>query len=219
MPVSTIIPAFNEEKTIGNMVRTLKGIDIIDEIIVVSDGSWDNTALIAKEYGALIIELPENIGKGGALKKGLEVCNNDIILFLDADLIGLKEVHVRELVEPIISDQYDMTIGLFEKGRASTDLAQKIAPRLSGQRGVRKWIIANLQDMEITGYGIEVTLNKYAKKEKIRVLEVKLSNLTHVMKEEKYGVKEGFNERLRMYWQICKSLKPSNKFKLKYIKR
>ncbi len=219
MPVSTIIPAFNEERTIGEIVRTLKKVDIIEEIIVVSDGSWDKTAAIAKEYGAMVIELPENMGKGAALKKGLEACNNDIVLFLDADLIGLREIHIRKLLEPVMKNQCDMAIGIFDRGRISTDLAQMIAPQLSGQRGVRKSVINNLKDMEITGYGIEVALTKYAKKEKIRVMEVKLSNLTHVTKEEKYGVKDGFNKRLKMYWQIYKSLRPVRKFKLRYVKR
>lgn len=73
--------------------------------------------------------------------------------------------------------------------------------------------------MEITGYGIEVALTKYAKKEKIRVMEVKLNNLTHVTKEEKYGVKDGFNKRLRMYYQVCKNLIPVKKLRLRYVKR
>jgi len=219
MPVSAIIPAFNEEKTIGEIVRTLAKVDIVEEIIVVSDGSWDQTATIAKKCGAMVIELPENMGKGAALKKGLEDCKNDIVLFLDADLIGLREMHIRKLLEPVMRNQCEMTIGVFDKGRISTDLAQMIAPQLSGQRGVRKSILDNLENMEVTGYGIEVALTKYAKKNRIRVIEVKLNNLTHVTKEEKYGVKDGFNKRLKMYWQICKSLKPVRKLRLRYEKR
>lgn len=143
MHVSTIIPAFNEERTIGEIVKTLTKVDIIEKVIVVSDGSWDQTAAIAKKYGAIVIELPENKGKGAALKKGLEDCDSDIVLFLDADLIGLKEIHIRKLLEPVMKNQCEMTIGVFSKGRFSTDLAQFIAPHLSGQRELRNlfWII------------------------------------------------------------------------------
>jgi len=207
MPVSTLIPAYNEEKTIGPILKVLSNIPLIDEIIVVSDGSTDNTALIAKKLGAKVIELPQNMGKGAALKKGLDACNSDIILMLDADLIGLNETHITKLLKPLLDNQYDMSVGVFDRGRFSTDLAQRIAPYLSGQRAIRKHIIDDMKDtMEKTGYGIEVALTLYAKKEKIRVDWVRLRGLSHVTKEEKYGLFNGFNKRIKMYWQICRSL-------------
>ncbi|NSW92326.1 MAG: glycosyltransferase family 2 protein [Firmicutes bacterium] len=215
MPVSAIIPAFNEEKTIGEIIKVLAKVDTIEEIIVVSDGSRDRTASIARELGTTVIELPQNMGKGAAIKKGLEVCKSDIVLLLDADLIGLREIHIRKLLEPVIKNQCDMTVGVFNGGRISTDLAQKIAPQLSGQRAVRKSIINNMEYMEKAGYGIEVTLTRYAKREKIKVIEVKLKYLSHVTKEEKYGIINGFNKRLKMYWEIYKCLRPTKRLKYK----
>mgnify|MGYP001415364370 FL=1 len=67
MCVSAIIPAYNEEKTIGGVLRTIKSVSLITEIIVISDGSTDGTAQIARNYGAHVIELSENIGKGGEI--------------------------------------------------------------------------------------------------------------------------------------------------------
>ena len=64
MNICAIIPAYNEEKTIGQIIDTLKKVDIINEIIVVSDGSEDNTAQIAGEHQVTVIELPKNMGKG-----------------------------------------------------------------------------------------------------------------------------------------------------------
>lgn len=90
MTVSALIPAFNEEKTVGNVVDVLKHCERIDEIIVINDGSSDNTSKIAKSHGVHVIDLEQNIGKGGAICRGLQVVNGDIILILDADLIGLK---------------------------------------------------------------------------------------------------------------------------------
>lgn len=207
MKICAIIPAYNEEKTIGQIIDTIKNVDCIDEIVVVSDGSEDETAQIAKCRKANVIELTENQGKGGAIKKGLEVTECDVVLFLDADLIGLNENHIMKLLEPVVKNECDMSIGLFSKGRASTDLAQIITPQLSGQRAVKKNIVDSIEKMELTGYGLEVALTKYAKKNNLVVKEIKLDNMTHVTKEEKYGFAMGFGKRMKMYWQICKGIK------------
>ncbi|SEF45550.1 Glycosyltransferase involved in cell wall bisynthesis [Caloramator fervidus] len=207
MKATCVIPAYNEEKTIGKIIDVVKNINLIEKIIVVSDGSSDNTADIAKERGAHVIELEKNLGKGAAVKVGIENSESDVILLLDADLIGLKEKHVYDLLLPIFSDEADMTIGVFVNGRFATDLAQKIAPFLSGQRGVKKDILNKIDKIDITKYGIEIALTKYAKKYNYRVRNVELPDLTHIMKEEKLGFKEGFKARLRMYKDIIRCLR------------
>ena len=99
-----MIPAYNEEQTIADVVKCVKSIDKIQKVIVVSDGSTDSTAEIARECGADVIELDENVGKGGAIRAGINECGTEIILFLDADLIGLTEKHVLDLIEPVIDN-------------------------------------------------------------------------------------------------------------------
>ncbi|NMB98221.1 MAG: glycosyltransferase family 2 protein [Clostridiaceae bacterium] len=212
MYISAIIPAYNEEKTVGKIIETLKNVNIINEIIVVNDGSEDKTAQIAREHKVTVIKLAKNMGKGAAIKTGLEASKGVILLFLDADLIGLKEFHIKKLLEPVIKDECDMAIGIFSKGRASTDLAQILTPHLSGQRAVKRTIIEKIEKIELTGYGIEVALTRYAKKNNIRVKEIKLDNLTHITKEEKFGVAVGLKKRIIMYWQIFKGLKLAKRY-------
>lgn len=206
MSVIAIIPAYNEEKTIGGVLQTLNKVDIITKIIVVSDGSTDNTVKIAQKYKVDVIEFKDNKGKGAALKAGIERAEGKVILFLDADLVGLNEEHVLELVLPVINGKADMTIGIFDKGRITTDLAQKIAPFLSGQRAVDKRILDEISQLEITRYGVEMALTKYVENLDIRVEKVTLKDLTHIMKEEKLGLVKGFTERMRMYMDIIKCL-------------
>ncbi len=206
MKISAIIPAYNEAHTIGEVVDVLSHIKKIDEIIVVSDGSEDDTASIAKLRGAKVIELTTNIGKGGAMKAGLEGCSGDVVLFLDADLIGLTEGHIKDLLNPVIREEYEMTIGIFDGGRFSTDLAQWISPFLSGQRAVRKEMLANLCNMEISKFGIEVVLTNYVKKNNIPYKKVFLQQMSHVMKEEKLGLIKGLQARIKMYWEILKCI-------------
>jgi glycosyltransferase involved in cell wall biosynthesis len=202
--IAAVIPAYNEEKTIGRVIEVLKKVVVIDEIIVVSDGSVDRTAEIAFELGAQVIELKQNIGKGGAMKIGIEATNADIILFLDADLIGLQEEHIFNLLLPVIEDKADMTIGVFGGGRVITDLAHKFAPFLSGQRAVKREILDGISDLDLTKFGVEVALTRYVINNNFRIEEVELFNLTHTMKEEKLGIVKGFAARLRMYWEIAK---------------
>lgn len=164
MKVSCIIPAYNEEKTIASIIDTVKRVNEVNEIIVVSDGSTDATAIVAKQAGAKVIELQENMGKGAAVKIGIENAKNDIVMLLDADLIGLNEQHVLDLLLPVLNDEADMTVGIFVNGRLTTDLAQKIAPFLSGQRVLKKHIFYNIDNIEFTKYGIEVALTRYLRK-------------------------------------------------------
>lgn len=206
MSVVAIIPAYNEEKTIGGVLETLKKVDLINNIIVVSDGSTDKTVEVAKKFGVDVLELKENLGKGGALKAGIEKAKGKVVLFLDADLIGLKENHVRDLILPVLDDEADMTVGIFDRGRVATDLAQKIAPFLSGQRAVNRKVLNDISNLEITRYGVEIALTKYVESSNLRVKKVVLKDLTHIMKEEKMGLLKGFTERMRMYMDIIKCL-------------
>ena len=133
MKISVIIPAYNEESTIADVIKTVKKVPVINNIIVVSDGSTDNTVSIAKNLDVEVCQLKENIGKGGAIKKGFEKTDSDILLFLDADLIGLTIDHIHELINPIIEDKADMSLGIFTQGRLLTDLPQFLMPYLTGQ--------------------------------------------------------------------------------------
>ena len=211
MSVTAIIPAYNEEQTIAGVINCVIGVDKIQEVIVVSDGSTDRTAEIARGCGAAVIELEENVGKGGAIKAGLSECQSNIILFLDADLIGLTEKHVQDLIAPVLENRADMTIGIFKNGRMVTDLAQKVTPYLSGQRAIKKSIIEKIPNIDITRYGVEVALTKYLKNFSAHVVEVELPDMTHVTKEEKLGILRGVQARLKMYWDIVKILSKYNK--------
>lgn len=204
MKIAVIIPAYNEEKTIGAVLSILTRSQEISEIIVVNDGSSDRTGQVAANFGVNLIQLPENRGKGGAVKAGLDSTQAEIILFLDADLIGLNTGHVKQLLAPVVSGQAAMSIGLFESGRIATDLAQKVAPYLTGQRAVRRSVLEQLNDLDITRFGFEIALTRLADVLRLQVVEVQLHNLTHVTKEEKMGLLKGFAARLRMYWEIVR---------------
>jgi len=202
--IVSIVPAFNEEKTIGDVLTVLIKLPEIAEIIVVDDASTDRTGQVAASFGVTLVSLPENRGKGGAVKAGLDRSQAEVILFLDADLVGLHAGHVRQLLAPVVSGRATMSIGLFECGRMATDLAQRVAPYLTGQRAVRREALEHVNDLDITRFGFEIALTRQIEAQRLPVAEVQLHNLTHVTKEEKMGLLRGFAARLRMYWEIVR---------------
>lgn len=207
MGVSVIIPAFNEERYLSGVISPLKEIELISQIIVVSDGSTDNTVSIARQWGVQVIELENNIGKGGAMAIGLREAREEIVLFLDADLIGLTKRHIYDLIYPVYSDEADMSIGIFDNGRLATDVAQVIAPFLSGQRCLKKKWLEQLPNMVDAGFGVETAITIYAYQNNLRVKEVTMSDMSHIMKEEKLGFIRGFAYRMKMYWEIAKNVR------------
>jgi len=202
--VTVVIPAYNEESTVAQVVSVAARVPEVYEVIVVSDGSTDQTAAQARAAGARVIQLPQNRGKGGAMQAGAQACQSEFILFLDADLLGLTQEHVQGLIQPLLRGEAEMTLGIFATGRAATDLAQIVAPGLSGQRGMRRETLRQIDDLDGSGFGVELVLNRYAEAHNLRVREVELTGMTHVMKEEKLGLSRGFAARLKMYWDIAK---------------
>jgi len=197
--ISCIIPAYNEEKTIFDVVSKvseLKKENLISEIIVVSDGSKDKTAELAKLAGAnKVIELSKNIGKGGALIEAIKEAKGDIFLFLDADLIGLKKEHIKLILEPIMKNIADMVIGYFD--------GQEIFPYLSGQRGVRRYFLETLTNDEKakkSRYNWEILINEKVKKFGGKISFVYLPSLDHLKKTKKYKIHKALVLKFQLAW-------------------
>jgi len=207
MEAAIIVPAYNEEKNITGILSVLKQFREIYEILVVNDGSSDKTSDIAIANGFRVLELKQNMGKSYAMWMGLKNTKAPVILFLDADLIGIKPEYIKNLIVPVCEDKADMTLGIFTSGRGITDLAQKLAPFLTGQRASKRWILESLpQEFWTSGFGIEIALTRFAKDNSLRLLDVRLHNATHAMKEEKLGFLRGAFARLRMYRDILKQI-------------
>jgi glycosyltransferase involved in cell wall biosynthesis len=202
--VSVIIPAYNEEAGISAVVEACKLSSLVSEIIVVDDGSTDLTPLIASNLGIKVLSYGGNKGKAFALLYGTKYAKEDFLLLLDADLIGLTESHIKDLIMPVISGESDSTIGLFTGGRFKTDLAHAITPNLSGQRCLSKNFMLSLAPYASARYGIEVAITRHQMKENKKVKKVYLENVTHIMKEEKTGRETGFLSRMQMYKDILK---------------
>lgn len=203
--VAAIIPAYNEEDRIGAVLSVVERAKLVHDIVVVDDGSTDRTLeMLPTDNGVRAVRLATNVGKGGAMWAGAHSTDAEIVLFLDADLVGLEPDHVRALVAPVAAGEADMSVGVFHGGRFRTDLAQRLVPYISGQRAVRRDLFLSVPQIQEARAGVEVALTDHARVHRWRVTRVPLRGITHIMKEEKMGPLRGVHARARMYWEIAR---------------
>jgi len=198
-----LVPAFNEEKTIAQVLQVLSNHPLITKIIVVDDGSDDQTAKVASQFTKTrVIRHSKNLGKGAALTTGLKKAQEaDVLVILDADLIGLKKEHLDNLIKPLLEDKAEMVLGILGQDiKRGTNLASWLFPSLSGLRALKKSCLAGLELPQ--GFGVDRAITKWFKEKGFRILKVEQAGLSQVMKEEKYGLRKGFRYRSKMYREI-----------------
>lgn len=211
-----IIPAYNEGSRLGHVLEVVTAIADA-HVIVVDDGSRDGTAAVAQGYEATLVSLPVNGGKGAALAKGVEATKQDILCFLDADLYGLDESHVRRLVDTLTDDpKLAMVVGDFSEGRRATNFSQNITPILNGQRALRRDFFEGLPNVARARFGVEVLMSTWAKRTGAGVSHIALPGLAQHVKEEKFAFPVAIVKRLVMYrqcfggwWQAVRSPRPA----------
>lgn len=142
MKSAAVIPGYNVSKTIGEVVR--RTLPMVDQVIVVDDGSQDNTAEVARESGALTITLDENTGKANATRVGLRRCEGfDVVVTLDGDLQHCPE-EIPALIEGVM-DGAQLCIGSrFFNDHSSMPFGSRFSNR------VASWIISLLAGQRIT---------------------------------------------------------------------
>jgi hypothetical protein len=203
MKVAAIIPAYNEERGIGDVLKAVTKSGLVAEVIVVSDGSTDKTVEIAKSYGVKVIEQVPNQGKAAAMVRGANETDAEIITFIDADLVGLTPDLVDQLIKPVLENRADTTMGIFQGGKLSTDIAQTLFPFLTGQRAIRRDIWDKAKIRPDSKYGVEMHITKYIFKQHLRVENVILKGCTQLFKEQKGQAVSGFGRRLKMVFDVA----------------
>ncbi|ASN82106.1 glycosyltransferase family 2 protein [Deinococcus ficus] len=194
--VAVVIPAFNEEQTVGAVVQA--ALTLTPEVIVASDGSGDDTAGAARRAGAQVVELPVNAGKGPALLAALHAAQAEFVVMLDADLVGLTREHLELMLRPVLAGTLDMSIGVFEGGGFVTDWGNKLTPHLSGQRACRRDWLLGVPDLAVERWP-EPAITAHLKSCGARWDYVELPQVAQVVKEKKRGFWQGAKARTKMY--------------------
>jgi glycosyltransferase involved in cell wall biosynthesis len=202
--ISAIIAAYNEEKTLAEVLGALTKSGMIDEIIVVSDGSTDRTVEIARSFGVTTIALRENRGKGYAMRVGVDYARHDVLFFVDGDMFNVTGEHIESLVRPVLRDECDMNIGVRNRGpiRNFFHLQMKVGPVLSGIRVMRRdvWDTVPIRYQE--RFKIEAALNFFCSRAGFRQRQTVIYDLGHLIKENKRGLSAGLRARLEMTSEV-----------------
>lgn len=225
MITSVIIPAYNESERIVDTINGINDLAEVDEIVVVDDGSSDNTAQVVKSIDIEKLKFyiqTKNYGKGKALEKGLEIMRKDadIVVFLDAD-VGKTSSEVIKIIRPVLDDECDVAIARFrpasKKGgmgfvkRLAKDSVYEMTgvelnSTISGQRSFKREVIDRFDFMP-DGYGVEVGMTVDILKWGYRVNEY-LVDMTH---NETGRDLKGFIHRGKQYLHIKKIVKQKKK--------
>lgn len=202
--VGAIVPIYNEESTLGNVLLQLYYCKNIGKIVVVNDGStdktWHNLKLFRKidNHNKLkLIRLKKNSGKGNAVKVGVKFLNKyldapfNYVLLFDADLVGLEEWHIQKMIDKVKNSRVSMVIGLRDKGNVLLNMLMPYFPLNGGERAFKKEVLADIiKSPLIEGWGLESVMNNYCKKKRLGVSKIMLNGLDHIgMQTKKYGIK------------------------------
>ncbi|MFL6247130.1 MAG: glycosyltransferase family 2 protein [Thermoanaerobaculia bacterium] len=205
MTTTAIVAAYNEEGTIGDVLRALTASPLIGEVIVVSDGSEDRTVEIARTFeGVRTVALHENHGKGYAMAVGVATASNDTLFFCDGDMYNVTEKHIEALVTPVLRGECDMNIGVRNRGEVANflHLRMKFGPILSGIRVMRRAVFETVPAQYQSHYKIEAALNCFCARAGFRQKETVIYGLDHVIKESKRGLADGLQARWKMSSEV-----------------
>lgn len=202
--ISCLIACYNEKNTIAKVVKIVAKCSLINQIIVVDDGSTDGSfellQKLKKEVKKLkVLRNQVNLGKSGALKKGLRIIKDKFILLLDADLIGFNQKDLISLLNPVLKGRCAMNIS-FRNNTFRIYKFLKMDP-FSGERVLPKTLLVKTLNHS-QQFELELFLNYFALKTKKPIGYVAV-NFGHKMKWRKHGFFHGWWSEIKMaFWFI-----------------
>lgn len=182
--VSVIIPALNEEKTIRDVVKMISKSSLVNEILVIDDKSYDDTIKKAR-MPKVKIYTSSKLGKGASMRDGVMLAKNEVLVFLDADILTYPANVVELLAEPVLKDEADFVKSTFERqaGRVTELVAKpllsilfptmsKFSQPLSGMIGVRKSWMEKIELENDYGVDIGILIDMYTMGARIKEVNI-----------------------------------------------
>lgn len=208
--ISCVICAYNEADRIGRVLRAVQGHPLIDEIIVINDGSTDQTEARAKAFaGVTVVSIHPNGGKTQALTCGIAMAKSEYLMLLDADLVGVSAESIERLARPVLDGEADTTISM--RGDTLPLYRTLGIDFISGERVLPRAMFAEaMEDMSrLPRWGGEVFINELIIQQRLRVAVVDWREVEHTPKGEKVGSKRaGAKQEWNMFRDMVRVLSP-----------
>ena len=207
--ISCIVCAYNEGPRIGAVLEVAAAHPLIAEVIVVDDGSVDDTAQVVARYPRVrLIPHARNQGKSRAVATGVEAARHDLLMLLDADLKGLRPADLTALAAPVLGGGARVSLSL-RRNRLALFRWFGI-DFVSGERVVDKRLLADvLQDIHaLPRFGIEVFMNKRIIAARLPVAIANWRTVTQSRKTEKLGWWRGVLAEWRMVFDLMDAVYP-----------
>ena len=209
--IDAVISARNEEPTVASVVEAALGCRYVRQVLVVDDGSTDDTAARAAAAGAKVVRrrpLPDAAGrqdlpegsKAHAMEAGVEASDAEAILFADADLLGITSAHLDDICRPYVEGRAVMSIGCFDYGPLNPVIVRM--PPTTGERIVPRWVFNAVPPSKRDGYTIEMMINEVIAEGRCPTVARVMPGVTHRTKRQKFGRLEGWGRTWRMYAEL-----------------
>ncbi len=182
--VTVIVPALNEEKTIGRVITLIRKSEIVNEILVIDDKSNDNTVKESR-LPKVRIYTSSFLGKGASMRDGMMLAKNDIIVYLDGDIVTYPPDIIELLAGPVINGEADFVKSCFDRqaGRVTELVAKpllnllfpdlmKLSQPLSGMIAARKSLLKKIEFENDYGVDIGILLDMYSMGAKIKEVNI-----------------------------------------------
>ena len=197
-----IIPARDEAPTIAAVVRAARE---AGRVIVVDDGSADDTANVAREAGAEVIRSTGNGSKALALATGVAASEAEVVVFFDADILRVTPEHFAMLAAPVVRGEFVMCCGLVDYGRLRNPFFLRLPP-ITGLRALRREIFQAIPPEKLNGFQIEIMINEVVARGRMPAAIRVLPGIGHRSKVEKLGFLRGVRAHLGMTAELLHCL-------------
>ncbi|MBW3546929.1 MAG: glycosyltransferase family 2 protein [Actinobacteria bacterium] len=206
--IDVVIPARNEAATVVANVAAARGCRFSRQVVVVDDGSSDDTAERAGAAGARVLRRHGPSGsKALAMAAGVAATDAQAILFVDADCTGLTADHLDDICKPFVEGRATMSIGMFDYGRFWNPVVLRCPP-LSGERIVPRWVFEAVPPDKLAGYTIEIRLNEVVCERRLTTSVRTMAGVQHRTKRDKLGARDGFLQTWSMYKALFSQMRP-----------
>jgi len=207
--ISCIVCAYNEADRIRNILDVIVGHPALNEVIVVNDGSTDDTEALIRSYPTIrVLSHTPNRGKTYALSRGIAAARSDHLMLLDADLAGITAADIDALAAPVMRGEAEVSISL--RSNSLWVYRQIGLDFVSGERVAPKWLLKSAVEamQRLPRWGGEVFMNEIFIRQGCRIAVVRWRRVMNIRKYQKVGAWRGALAEAKMIADAASVLTP-----------